>query len=167
MKIASYKAWQSKATAVDKVIAAALTARHLINAKYSHTELVFSDGMFFSISPREDVGRFKKIAQNKDHWDFIELDFSPEIEIRIREDAKQYLDDKYDWIGANTSIIPLCIGSARKIYCTEVVVNLIAPYMHVCRNIKVNGVFVRLGDGCKHNPYTIVRDLQKGLNWEK
>jgi hypothetical protein len=40
---------------------------------YSHVEIVFSDGMAFSSSPRDGGCRFRKIEYS-DHWEVISLD---------------------------------------------------------------------------------------------
>ena len=53
MKLAFYKA--KHGTKIDKIVAAA------IGSEYSHVELVFSDGICFSASPRDKGVRFKTI----------------------------------------------------------------------------------------------------------
>jgi len=143
MKLAFYKAFQSRATIVDKIIAI------FSFGKYSHVELVFPNGDCFSISAREGIGRFKKINLDPDVWDIIELDSS--ISAReLRKEAKHFLGFKYDFLGAIFSISPVCIQKNKKIFCSEVCTNLINKYPK----------YAKFGDGCKYSPSGLLTKLK-------
>jgi hypothetical protein len=65
---------------------------------YSHCEIVFSDGMSFSASQRDNITRFKDITYNE-KWDLVELDIDEMTENIIRAKAEGLQGKKYDWIG--------------------------------------------------------------------
>lgn len=63
--------------------------------RYSHCEIVFSDGLSASASWRDGGVRLKKIKFNPDHWDFINLgdDWPSEAIVRdwfVREQGRRY-----------------------------------------------------------------------------
>lgn len=108
MRIAFYKArygnWQDKTIAIGSL------------SKYSHCEIVFSDGICASSSSRDGGVRFKQINLN-DHWDVFNLD------INIDENAVKYWfsmheDDTYDWPGAIGSLFKINVSSENKKYCS-------------------------------------------------
>ncbi|MGW8169625.1 MAG: hypothetical protein ACWGHH_06440 [Sulfurovaceae bacterium] len=146
MKIAFYKAFQKKATWLDKLIAIATFGKH------SHVEVVFSDGMAFSISPREKVCRFKRIDFNPDNWEFVELDMTKKEENYIRAMAYKYLNYSYDYIGAITSATPICLQVNSQMFCSELSTELI-------RNSQA---YKRLKDGCRYSPNELYKLLKKG-----
>lgn len=142
MELAFYKAFQPKATITDNIIALASFG------KYSHVEIVFPDECF-SVSARDKVGRFKKIDVNSGSWDILEL--HPDIPCEdLRENASKYLGYKYDYLGALFSITPLCIQRDDKIFCSEVVTNLLNKYP-----------VYNLGDGCKYSPSELYSQIQR------
>jgi len=143
MKVAFYKAFQPKATFLDKIIAIFSFGR------YSHVELVFPNGDCFSISPRDNGGRFKKISLNEEQWEIIELDSVVDARM-LRARAKKFVGFKYDYIGAIFSIMPFCIQKNKRIFCSEVVANLL-------RN---SPVFSNLRDGCIYSPSELYRELK-------
>lgn len=67
------------------------------DAQYSHVEIVFSDGYFFSSSEQDGGTRFKKIDPKDGHWDFIEIEVTKEKERRMREFAEKQSGQKYAW----------------------------------------------------------------------
>ncbi len=147
MKLAFYKAWQSKATLLDKVVAI------FTMGKYSHVEIVFRDGISFSISPRDNGSRYKKIDYSKDNaWDIFCTGISIEQENGIRQIIdKNYLNKEYDFIGAIFSSFPFCIQKENKIFCSEVTVDLMSWIPS----------FFYLKKGCLYSPNTIHRVLKK------
>ena len=66
-------------------------------SSYSHTELVFSDGLAFSSSEEDWGTRFKKIKFKKRNWDFIELNLSKYKENKILSFCKKENKKSYDW----------------------------------------------------------------------
>lgn len=89
---------------------------------YSHVELVFSDGEWFSASPREKTARFKRITPKSGHWDFVDLPMSAELEALIRQWCRdKALGHKYDWLGiVCTQIMPFGWQDKTRWFCSEV-----------------------------------------------
>lgn len=113
MRIAFYK---GSGAVFDKLI------RWWTKSAYSHCEFVFSDGAFFSASPRDGGTRFKFIAQDE-QWDFVDLPFSTMDELRIRNFCDSENGCNYDWIGiALTQVLPLSFESPWWWFCSEVLV---------------------------------------------
>jgi len=108
MKIAFYIA--KYGTFTDKVIA------FFTRSKYSHCELIFSDGMFASSSPRDGGIRLKNISPDE-HWDIIDL---PNIydESTIRYWFMTNDGDSYDWLGAVGSVLSIDLTSENKKFCS-------------------------------------------------
>jgi len=71
-------------------------------ARYSHTELVFEDWLFFSSSEVDWWVRFKKIKPKKRNWDFIEI----EVSDKHYEDILKFCKSQ-DWNKYNTLWIVL------------------------------------------------------------
>lgn len=114
MKLAFYKA--SSGNWLDKAI-------NLFTGLYgySHVELVFSDGMCFSCSPRENETRFKKIDLDDDKWVVVDVECSDTKEELIREQAEKLVGKKYDWWGIFFYfVIPLKKQSDGKWWCSEI-----------------------------------------------
>jgi uncharacterized protein YycO len=110
MKLASYKA--SKGGLIDRLIA----VRHF--GKYSHSELIFSDGTAWSSSNRDHGVRFKKI--DFDHkWDVLDLPISFNHEICVREWCRQQVGKGYDWDGIFTFVNPFARQDEPKMFCSE------------------------------------------------
>ena len=144
MKLAFYKAFQEKATIIDKLIGIASVG------KYSHVELIFDNGLCFSVSGRDGAGRFKKIKFNPDRWDILELDDRMDPVIILRE-ANKYVGYKYDYLGAFFSVTPICIQKDNKIFCSEVVINMLNKSMNP----------YRLKDGCNYSPSRLHNEIKK------
>ena len=126
MKLAFYKAFQPNATLLDKTIAICTFG------KYSHVEVVFSDSMAFSISPRDKMSRFKRIDFNPEHWDFVELNITKKEEDYIRAMSYQYQNYKYDYVGAITSATLVCIQKDNKLFCSELASKMIRNSKKYC-----------------------------------
>lgn len=63
----------------------------LLPARYSHCELVFSDGICISASPREGGVRAKRIELDSASWDLMDIQATPEEEAFIRWWAESHL----------------------------------------------------------------------------
>lgn len=123
MKLAFYRAFQERATIADRVIAVATVG------KYSHVEMIFDDGISFSISGRDKGSRYKDIKYTDAQWDIIDLNMDQEQEDIIRQTIdREYLNLQYDYIGALTSPLPFCIQKSSKIFCSELTVNLLRMF---------------------------------------
>lgn len=115
IKIAFYKARYG--TPTDKLIAIGTFS------EYSHCEIIFSDGMFASASPRDGGVRFKKIDIDE-HWDVFELthqDWSSFTEYEEELISRWFIlheGDSYDWIGAIGAVLNLDFSSKSKKYCS-------------------------------------------------
>ena len=109
MKIIFYK---NKGEPLDILI------RLITNGKYSHCELIFSDGVCFSSSPRDGGVRFSNIALKDNHWDYLELEVDDEE--KIYNWCKQYVGQKYDWLGAISCVYPIVQGAKNRWFCSEI-----------------------------------------------
>lgn len=146
MKVAFYKAFCLGGTWDEALADIAIGVSSF--GKYSHVEFIFSDGMSFSISGREGIGRFKEIDYNLDHWKIIDIKCTEEQEKTMRDLCILCEGAEYDWIGAFFSITPICIQRPNKYFCSEIVTNI----------LNYAGV-VTLGDGCKYSPSRLEREL--------
>lgn len=114
MKIAFYKGLKSRKP-LDIIICLATLSR------YSHCELVFSDGVCASSSMRDSGVRFKKIDLTDDKWDVYELfDITEEDERLIRYYFQINDDDAYNYIGAIGSMFGLELIQEDKKWCSEI-----------------------------------------------
>lgn len=88
---------------------------------YSHVELVFSDGVFFSSSPRDDGVRFKKIEPKEDHWRFYPVDVTSQQEQIVRDWCNTKVGLPYDWMGIHAFFIPWVIRQRKEEwFCSEI-----------------------------------------------
>ena len=95
---------------------------------YSHVELMFSDGMCFSSSPRDGGTRFKKIQIDPVHW--TALDFPTDKEDCIRKWCEKQVGKPYDWLGILGLAIDAPIIDDNKIwYCSKVCTAAIDQYL--------------------------------------
>lgn len=99
--------------------------------KYSHCELIFSDGMSASSSFIDKGVRFKNIEYNLDHWDFITL--PSELEDHARQWFVDHKGESYDLLGNIHFLIPV-IGDAKIMWtCSESIaaaLRMIAPWRY-------------------------------------
>lgn len=92
------------------------------NYGYSHVELVFSDGMSFSSSPRDGGVRFKAIEFNPDRWVFFRLRYTPKHEAIIRARARSIEGAEYDWLGIFChQLLPVGVQNDSKWWCSEAI----------------------------------------------
>jgi hypothetical protein len=116
LKIAFYKAWV-KGDLKDKLISIWTLG------PYSHCELIFSDGISFSSSWRDDgIGvRYKEIYYLPNRWDFIEIPTTDqELKMRSWCDARTEEKAKYDWRGIIQFVIPFIKQNDEDWFCSEI-----------------------------------------------
>jgi len=93
---------------------------------YSHIEIVFSDGMSFSASPREGKVRFKKIDFSPKRWVFHELEMTELEEAKIRAQAENLIGRKYDYKGIiGWFVIPIKKQENNQWWCSEIIAYLL------------------------------------------
>jgi len=103
-------------------------------ARYSHTEIVFEDWIFFSSSEEDWWVRFKKINPKPNHWDFLELEVSNKDYRKILNFCKRNNWNAYNWFGivfAQT----LWLNWFRKpwdYFCSEIVTRAIQEAKYMC-----------------------------------
>ena len=108
MQLAFYKA---PGNLTDKLI------RLATFGKYSHCEIIFSDGMWFSADAWNNVCRYKEEKYfNRDNWDFIEFNCSESV-------ARMFCDringSPYDFRAILTWFLPDFRDDRAKWYCSE------------------------------------------------
>jgi len=117
MKISFYKAWVA-GDFKDKVVSL------WTMGPFSHCELIFSDGVCFSSSWREDgVGvRYKKIKFLPNRWDVIEVPTTETQEAIIRCWCDKRVEERarYDWWGIVQFVIPFIKQRDEDWYCSEI-----------------------------------------------
>lgn len=99
-------------------------ARWWTRGKYSHCELVFSDGVAASASFLDGGVRFKKIEFNPDKWDFIELPAHKEAAARawfVKNEGKNY-----DLIGNVRFVLGFIEDHRDKWSCAEAVADALS-----------------------------------------
>lgn len=87
---------------------------------YSHCELVFSDGLWFSSSGRDNGVRYKAISPIPGHWNFIELPLDPNEESTIRNWCDARLGLPYDWLGAARCVCSCIPQGEHRWFCSEI-----------------------------------------------
>lgn len=87
---------------------------------YSHTEIVFSDGLWFSSSPRDGGVRFKEIIPKEEHWHYHFPGASHEQEHIVRQWCESQISLPYDWLGAVGTVIPFVPHSNYRWFCSEI-----------------------------------------------
>lgn len=155
MKIAFYRARHG--SVIDRLIDC-LTERR----GFSHCELVFSDGVFFSSSGEDGGCRFKRIDPDPRHWEIYDFDISIEAEERLRAECQLLVLNhvKYDWMGVLRFVLPIPKWSTRRLFCSECLV--------FC--LKKIGMFGRI-DRVKVSPSDLfyimegAMDLQRIKRW--
>jgi hypothetical protein len=114
MKLAAYKAWAPGTGLISKLIA----LRHL--GRYSHVELVFSDGVCYSSSAQDGGVRFRRIRLNPRRWDTFDLPWvTPEHEVRMRAWGLGRVDRCYDWHGVLRFVLPWLRQRPDEQFCSE------------------------------------------------
>lgn len=111
MRIAFYK---GEGNIFDRLI------RIWTKGKYSHCELVFSDGIFCSSDPRSNGVRYKFIECDETKWDFAEILADIFDENIVRRWCNRKVGKKYDWLGIVLSqILPIGMNDPNRYFCSE------------------------------------------------
>lgn len=113
MRIAFYKARHG--TLLDKLI-----DRLTESVGFSHVELVFDDGTFFSSSGRDGGVRLKTIVPKPDHWKLFDLPILAVDERKLRLWCGSQVGRKYDWWGVLRFVLPIRPHHDRW-FCSEIV----------------------------------------------
>lgn len=91
--------------------------RVVTKGKYSHCEVIFSDGMSASASFADGGVRFKFIKYDPAHWDFIEIPDA--FEPRIRKWFEDHDGELYDVLGNVHFVVPFVGDSKFRWCCSE------------------------------------------------
>lgn len=111
VKVAFYK---GKGNFFDKLI------RWWTKSQYSHCELVIHN-LWYSSSPRNGKVRFEAINPNSSHWDYIDIQVSPEQTANLVAFFQSRIGKKYDWLGiALSQVLPLNIDDPKRWFCSEI-----------------------------------------------
>lgn len=144
MKVAFYKA--KSGDWLDRLISIATLG------PYSHCELVFSDGMCFSSSPRDGGTRLKLINFKPDHWDFVEFDIDYKTERGVYRFCKACVGIDYDWWGV------LCpfgvLQDEDKWYCSEIITSIMWVWDLMPTRINTGHIQI--------SPNTLYRKIRSG-----
>lgn len=121
MIVAFYRVNRENSRIADKVIAWWTSDfREKFNGGwklgYSHTEIVFSDGVMISSSPRETEVRAKVHTLNPEAWDYIDVSGLDESTARVF--AETQLGKSYDWFGVAGFVVALRDNEQRW-FCSE------------------------------------------------
>lgn len=96
--------------------------------KYSHCELVFSDNVWCSSSPRDGGVRFKSIDFAPEHWDFVDLakkyqwsaSVTNSFESIIKSWCEIQIGRPYDWNGIYAFALPFMFRQKKHSwFCSE------------------------------------------------
>lgn len=90
---------------------------YCIKSKYSHVELVLSDGRCFSASPLDNGVRIKNFDLYNGKWDLYRI-LKPMNEEKVITFLSNFLGQKYDTLGAIGSGLSLPLYSKNKKYCS-------------------------------------------------
>ena len=93
--------------------------RLVTRSKYSHVELVFSDGISISSSNRDGGVRSKQIDYSDGKWDLIDLPKYSPYERAIRVWAEKQIGRGYDWPGVFGFIFKDIHADDTKMFCSE------------------------------------------------
>lgn len=93
--------------------------RFVTKGRYSHCELIFSDGMSASASFMDGGVRFKKIDYDPAHWDIIEVGDREEFNARMW--FEDHEGESYDLIGNLHFIFGFVGDNRHKWSCAEAV----------------------------------------------
>lgn len=114
MRLALYKATRPGLQGIYSRV-----VRWVDGGKYSHCEILFSDGMSASSSFIDGGVRFKQIDYDPEHWDFIDLPAS--MEPQAREWFEQHEGARYDLIGNLKFLLWFVPHSKSRWFCSEAI----------------------------------------------
>lgn len=111
MKLASYKGTRPGIAALFSI-----GVRWWLSGQYSHTEIVFSDGMCGSSSWVDGGVRLKRIDITPEKWDTITLNGD---EAKARAWYESHAGQKFDLIGLLGFVVRRGTQSRGKWFCSE------------------------------------------------
>lgn len=102
-------------------------------SKYSHCEVVFSDGTAFSSHIANGGTRFISfLSPSPRVWDFIEIPASRQEEDEIRAWCEFELNCKYDWFGIFFSqVLPLRREHPDRWFCSELCATVVQKLLRL------------------------------------
>ena len=112
MKIAFYKGTRKGLAGIYN-----RGVRFVTKGKYSHCEVIFSDGLSASASFADGGVRFKRIDYSDLNWDFIEID--DKFEEASRKWFEEHEGLGYDLIGNLHFFLPMIGDNRYKWSCAE------------------------------------------------
>ena len=86
---------------------------------YSHTEVIFSDGMSASSSFLDGGVRFKYIEYNPERWDIFEITDAVATEREVRQWYEAREERRYDYMGVLSFIVKFLTPDPMKHFCSE------------------------------------------------
>jgi uncharacterized protein YycO len=93
--------------------------RKITRSKYSHVELLFSDGVSISSSKRDGGVRKKVIEYDVEKWDRVKLDVGVKHEALVRAWAESQLGKPYDTRALFGFLFYPIPQDKKKYYCSE------------------------------------------------
>ncbi len=94
-------------------------------SKYSHCEMVFTDGMTVgtSLGMPFTVTKQTNAFYSPGLWDMVEVKLTPDEEEKVKKFALEQVGKKYDWMGIYLSqILPFRMQKTNKWFCSELCV---------------------------------------------
>jgi uncharacterized protein YycO len=109
---------------------------------YSHVEILFSDGVCFSSSPRDGGVRFKNIHILPERWTAI--DMPTDQEENIKKWCEKKVGLRYDWWGILGFVLPFVRQERKAWYCSEICITALKKFGIVgCRaRISPNSFYI-------------------------
>jgi uncharacterized protein YycO len=86
---------------------------------YSHVELIFSNGLWFSSSSLDNGVRYT-VHTNMEDWTIFDINITCEEEVRIKQWCDIQVGAEYDFLGIFRYYIPFCQQSPDKWFCSEI-----------------------------------------------
>jgi hypothetical protein len=86
--------------------------------RFSHCEVIFSDGMWFSSRPGK--GTAYKVRKLDDNWEVLDLWVSPEVEAEVRKWCDSENNCPYDWLGVARFVLGFLKPSEERWFCSEI-----------------------------------------------
>jgi len=166
MKLAFYKAFCLHGTWKEIMFDVLIGIFSL--GRYSHVELVFSDGISFSSSLRDGGVRFAAIDYDNERWDVVDLPrFYNDIRVEelLRDDALSIVGLGYDKLGAITSIMPFCFQRRRRLFCSEMIINMFHARnvfaLLTGERLENGSIYSEMGDGCEYSPSEFNKSIRE------
>jgi hypothetical protein len=111
MILASFKGNRSGLAALFSIV-----VRWWLGGRYSHTELIFSDGLAGSSSAQDGGVRLKRITFDPDRWDFIEVDGD---EAKARQWFEDHAGQGFDYLGLLGFVWRRSTQVKARFFCSE------------------------------------------------